>query len=115
MSDYFSENVRAIKLDMPLFNAASMEFRDPKVLARASDPATSHAAAKINRTGKKWKVLEALRLGAAGQTEIAARCGLLTHDVGKRLNDLRNDGLAVHTGREVRNAGGLMENEWRCV
>jgi len=103
MSDYFTENVRAIELDMPLFQA------------RKTDPPTSHAAARINRTGKKWRVLEALRLGPAGQTEIAARCGLLTHDVGKRLNDLRNDGLAVHTGREVRNAGGLLENEWRCV
>jgi hypothetical protein len=111
MSDYYSTNVTSL----PLFSAASMEFRDPKVLARKSDPPTSHAAAKINRTGKKWKVLEALRLGPAGQTEIAARCGLLTHDVGKRLNDLRNDGLAAHTGREVRNAGGLNENEWRCV
>jgi hypothetical protein len=103
MSDYFSENVRAIELDMPLFKA------------RKTDPPTSHDAAKINRKGKKWKVLEALRLGPAGQTVLAARCGLLTHDVGKRLNDLRNDGLAAHTGREVRNAGGLLENEWRVA
>jgi len=100
MSDYYS----AIVDYGPLFPTA-----------RKTDPPTSHAAAKINRTGKKWKVLEALRLGPAGQTEIAARCGLLTHDVGKRLNDLRNDGLAMHTGREVRNAGGLLENEWRVT
>ena len=99
----------------PLFSAARMEYRDPKVLARKTDPPTSHAAAKINRTGKKWKVLEALRLGPAGQTEIAARCWLAPHEVNKRLNDLRNDGLAMHTGREVRNAGGLLENEWRCA
>jgi len=99
VSDYYSTDVSAL----PLFNA------------RRTDPPTSHAAGRIKRTGKKWKVLEALRLGPAGQTELAARCGLLTHDVGKRLNDLRNDGLAMHTGREVRNAGGLNENEWRCV
>jgi hypothetical protein len=111
MSDYYPSIVDY----GPLFSAARMEYRDPKVLARNSDPPTSHAAAKINRTGKKWKVLEALRLGPAGQTEIAARCGLLTHDVGKRLNDLRNDGLAMHTGREVRNDGGLNENEWRAT
>jgi hypothetical protein len=103
MSDYFSENVRAIELDMPLFKA------------RKTDPPTSHDAAKVNRKGTKWKVLEALRLGPAGQTEIAARCGLVPHDVNKRLNDLRNDGLAMHTGREVRNAGGLNENEWRVA
>lgn len=103
MSDYFSENVRAIELDMPLFKA------------RKSDPPTSHDAAKINRKGKKWRVLEALRLGPAGQTEIAARCGLVPHEVNKRLNDLRHAGLAKCTGKEVRNAGGLLENEWRCV
>ena len=100
MSDYYP----AIVDYGPLFAAA-----------RKSDPPTSHAAARINRTAKKWKVLEALRLGMAGQTEIAARCGLVPHEVNKRLNDLRNDGLAMHTGREVRNAGGLMENEWRVA
>lgn len=111
MSDYYSTTV-----DFgPLFSAARMEYRDPKVLARKSDPPTSHAAAKINRTGKKWKVLEALRLGPAGQTEIAARCGLVPHEVNKRLNDLRHDGLATCTGEEVRNAGGLLENEWRAT
>ena len=98
MSDYFSTDVSAL----PLFNA------------RRTDPPTSHAAGRINRSGKKWKVLEALRLGPAGQTELAARCGLVPHEVNKRLNDLRNDGLAVHTGREVINSGGLRENEWRC-
>lgn len=99
MSDYFSTSVA----DLPLF------------AARKSDPPTSHDAAKINRKGKKWRVLEALRLGPAGQTEIAARCGLVPHEVNKRLNDLRNDGLAMNTGREVRNAGGLNENEWRVA
>jgi transcription initiation factor IIE alpha subunit len=103
VSDYFSENVRAIELDMPLF------------AARKSDPPTSHAAAKINRKGKKWRVLEALRLGPAGQTEIAARCGLVPHEVNKRLNDLRHARLAKCTGKEVRNAGGLLENEWRAT
>jgi len=111
VSDYYSTNVTSL----PLFDAARMEYRDPKVLARKTDPPTSHAAARINRTGKKWKVLEALRLGPAGQTEIAARCGLVPHEVNKRLNDLRHAGLATCTGKEVRNAGGLMENEWRCA
>jgi hypothetical protein len=99
----------------PHYMTPPIEESLPLFTARKTDPPTSHAAARINRNGKKWKVLEALRLGPAGQTEIAARCGLLTHDVGKRLNDLRNDGLAVHTGREVRNAGGLNENEWRVA
>jgi len=40
---------------------------------------------------------------------------MLPHEVNKRLNDLRIAGLAERTGREVLNAGGLMESEWRCV
>ena len=93
-----------IEESMPLFGAA-----------RASDPETSHAAAKIPRIGQKARVLEALRLGPAGQTQLAARCGMLPHEVNKRLNDLRIARLAERTGREVLNAGGLMESEWRCV
>jgi hypothetical protein len=93
-----------IEESLPLFGAA-----------RSSDPATSHAAAKIPRTGQKARVLEALNLGPAGQTQLAARCGMLPHEVNKRLNDLRIAGLAERTGREVLNAGGLTESEWRCV
>lgn len=93
-----------IEESLPLFCAA-----------RSSDPETSHAAARVPRSGQKARVLESLRLGPAGQTQLAARCGMLPHEVNKRLNDLRIAGLAERTGREVLNAGGLMESEWRCV
>ncbi|NDE18664.1 MarR family transcriptional regulator, partial [bacterium] len=54
-------------------------------------------------------VLEALAAGPAGQTELARRCGLLPHEVNKRLADLKRHGLAVLTGRKTN---GGREREW---
>ena len=99
MSDYYSQPESVL----PLFASA-----------RRTDPATSKAAAKRAPVrGHYRKVLEALRAGPAGQTEIGRRCGLLPHQVNKRLNDLRRFGLAVPTGREVVNEGGCREREWQ--
>jgi hypothetical protein len=86
-------------------------------LFRKTDPPTSVAAGERARatfvTGQARAVLEALRAGPAGQTEIGRRCGLLPHQVNKRLADLKRVGLAVPTGREVVNEGGCREREWR--
>jgi len=83
-------------------------------LFRKTDPPTSVAAGERARrtfvTGQARAVLEALRAGPAGQTEIGRRCGLLPHQVNKRLNDLRLAGLAEVTGRKVE---GGAEREWR--
>ena len=82
-----------------------------KAAARASDPATSHEAAeRAPVSGHCRLVLEALRAGPAGQTELARRCGLLPHEVNKRLSDLKRNGLAEPTGRR---ANGGTEREWR--
>jgi hypothetical protein len=99
MSDYFPD-IYARVADMPLFAAA-----------RRTDPPTSHRAAKRAPVrGHKARVLEALRAGPAGQTEIGRRTGLLPHQVNKRLADLYEDGDAEPTGREVENG---REREWR--
>jgi hypothetical protein len=86
-------------------------------LFRKTDPPTSVAAGERARqtfvTGQARAVLEALRTGPAGQTEIGRRCGLLPHQVNKRLADLKRVGMAVPTGREVVNEGGCREREWR--
>jgi len=86
-------------------------------LFRKTDPTTSVAAGERARatfvTGQARAVLEALRAGPAGQTEIGRRCGLLPHQVNKRLADLNRVGLAVPTGREVVNEGGFREREWQ--
>ena len=78
--------------------------------ARATDPATSHAAAqRAPVRGHCRLVLEALAAGPAGQTEIARRTGLTVAAVSKRLPELRRAGLVERTGREV--AAG--EEEYR--
>ena len=102
MSDYYPSIDAAVSA-LPLF--------------RKTDPPTSVAAGERARatfvTGQARAVLEALRAGPAGQTEIGRRCGLLPHQVNKRLADLKRVGLAVPTGREVVNEGGCREREWR--
>jgi len=92
--------------DLPL-----MQLCRQVPLARSSDPVTSHEAARrAPVAAHRVRVLEALRSGPAGQTEIARRCGLLPHEVNKRLADLEKLGQAEPTGRKV--AGGR-EREWR--
>jgi DNA-binding MarR family transcriptional regulator len=84
-------------------------------LFRKTDPPTSVAAGERARatfvTGQARAVLEALRAGPAGQTEIGRRCGLLPHQVNKRLADLAKVGLVELTGRKVE---GGTEREWRA-
>lgn len=87
--------------DLPLFAAA-----------RASDPTTSHKAAARSTTFRgdhARRIVAALELGPAGQTEIAARAGMTVAQVSKRLKELREAGAIERTGREV--AGG--ESEYR--
>jgi DNA-binding HxlR family transcriptional regulator len=82
--------------------------------ARATDPATSHAAAKRAAStagGHREAIVEALAAGPAGQTEIARRAGLTVAAVSKRLPELRRAGLVERTGREVE--GG--ESEYRIT
>jgi hypothetical protein len=102
MSDYYPDIDAAVST-LPLF--------------RKTDPPTSVAAGQWARakfvTGQARAVLEALRAGPAGQTEIGRRCGLLPHQVNKRLADLKRVGLAMPTGREVVNEGGCREREWQ--
>jgi len=107
VSDYYSTNVRAIAMDMPLFAAA-----------RKTDPPTSHAAAalvKEFRSQQHAAILEALAAGPAGASGIACRAGLLPHQVNKRLGELAKAGRIVLTGKTVASASGRGEREWRCV
>jgi predicted Rossmann fold nucleotide-binding protein DprA/Smf involved in DNA uptake len=107
-----------IEESMPLFSASRMEFQEPKVLARSSDPATSHAAAAQAgglATRHQRQILAALLDGPAGASGIAARCGLLPHQIGKRINELAKAGRIVETGRVVTSSSGRGEREWRCA
>ena len=93
-----------------------MTFDAP--LARRCDPPTSHAAAATVRvfSGEHHQaILAALALGPAGASGIAARCGLMAHQIGKRINELARSGQIVTTGRTVVSASGRGEREWRVA
>jgi hypothetical protein len=93
--------------DLPLFASA-----------RRSDPPTSHAAARRVsefRGEHARKILQALSLGPAGQSVIAERCGLLPHQVNKRIAELAKAGMIHETGRVVESASGRGEREWRVA
>lgn len=96
-----------IEEGLPLFGAA-----------RSSDPATSHAAAaQAGGLASKHQrqILAALLEGPAGASGIAWRCGLLPHQVNKRLNELAKSGRIVETGRTVTSSSGRGEREWQAA
>jgi predicted ArsR family transcriptional regulator len=84
--------------------------------ARRTDPATSHAAAKTAPVSEHQRlIMDALAIGPAGASGIAARCGLLGHQVNKRLTELAKAGRIVETGRVVTSASGRGEREWQAA
>ena len=96
-----------IEESLPLFGAA-----------RSSDPETSHqAAAQAGGLASKHQrqILAALLDGPAGASGIAARCGLLPHQIGKRIAELAKAGRIVETGRTVTSASGRGEREWQAT
>ena len=85
--------------------------------ARRSDPATSKAAAA--RTGElvcdhMRRILAALAAAPGGASDIGRRCGLSSHQVNKRLPEMK-DTLVELTGRTVRSLTGRAEREWRLA
>lgn len=94
-----------VEESMPLFAAA-----------RRSDSATSHAAAATAPASEHQRlIMDALAQGPAGASGIAARCGLLPHQVNKRLTELAKAGRIVETGRVMTSASGRGEREWRMA
>jgi predicted ArsR family transcriptional regulator len=91
--------------DLPMFAAA-----------RRTDPATSQAAARTAPVAEHQRlILEALSQGPAGASGIASRCGLLPHQVNKRLGELAKCGRISETGNIVTSASGRGEREWRVA
>lgn len=101
MSDYYHDSAG------PLFD----------LLARPSDPPTSHEAARRSRSfssGHRAAILAALEAGPAGQTELSNRTGLTVAAVSKRLHELAKAGLIVRDGDAVSASGGR-EARWRST
>jgi hypothetical protein len=86
-------------------------------LARRTDPATSHAAARQAKelaADHQRAILACLEAhGALGKDGIAARTMLTGHAVGKRMAELQRMGLVMLTGRNVPSTAGRAEREWR--
>jgi len=85
-------------------------------LFRRTDPVTSElsaADAKKFRGEHHRQILEALAAAPGGASAIASRCGLVPHQVGKRLHELAKAGLIVETGRLSVSASGRPEREWK--
>jgi hypothetical protein len=110
MSDYYQSDETRLAAT-PLFSPL---YGSPAVLARPSDPATSHEAAqRAPVAGHCRLILDALAAGPAGASGIAELCGLVPHQVNKRIHELAKAGQIVETGRVVMSASGRGEREWR--
>lgn len=110
MSDYY-RHAESLWADTPLGRLATAVH--PR--ARRTDPETSHeAAAGVAEFEADHfaQILDALRLGPAGATEIASRCGLGRDAVGKRMSELERRGLVFVDGK-VRNEKGKSERRYR--
>lgn len=81
-------------------------------LARSTDPLTSFEAADRVIEFKQSQEHQIPIHGALGSSGIAAHCGLLPHEVGKRLIALQRDGRIALTGQIVRASSGRNEREW---
>lgn len=92
---------------------------EPRTLARATDPETSHqAAARVHEFAPSHcaQVLSALRrFGRAGAEQIAAATRMDSYATRKRLSDLQHAGLAEPTEDTRKTAGGRSERVWRAT
>jgi len=93
-----------------LFSYSSEKHR------RNTDPSTSRESAKAAKSfvnGHARMALDALeQLGPSTQSEIADKCGLLPHQVNKRLSDLQEHGRICPTGRTRPGHANRQEREW---
>jgi hypothetical protein len=91
------------------------DIEDTLPLFRRTDPVTSKAAAASVKTFQgehHAAILEALSHGPAGASGIAARCGLLPHQVNKRIRELARTWRIAETGRIVLSSSNRGEREW---
>lgn len=88
---------------------------DPRTKARATDPATSHAAAAQANfaAAHRGKILAALAAGPATAEELSRRCGLRYEAVSRRLSELERAGQAEPTGETRMGSAGRAMRVWR--
>lgn len=86
------------------------------MLARHTDPATSHMAARMAIVfidAQEARIVDALReYGPMGVDAIGRYVELNGHQVGKRMKKLEREGRVRLTGRDVFGASGRAQREW---
>jgi len=86
------------------------------MLARHTDPATSHMAAQmavVFLDDHYSLIVSALEeFGPMGVDAIGRCINLSGHQVGKRMGELERRGLVRLTGRTVPSASGRAQREW---
>jgi predicted ArsR family transcriptional regulator len=89
---------------------------EPRTHARSDNLATSRAAAESmpeSAASLCRRIFACLREhGAATQSEIAARLGLLDHCCNKRISDLKNAGLVHPSGVTRTGPSGRQQTVW---
>lgn len=91
---------------------------DPRVLARGSDPSTSHAAAAqlTSAHAHRIRILETLeQIGTGTFEQIAEAAHLRDSQVWRRLSDLHSAGLVTPTGDERIGRSGRNQRIWRLA
>ena len=90
-----------------------------RMLARNSDPQTSHKAAKqvsVFANNHHRKIYEALQTMKDGTFyEIAERSGLEPASVWRRLNEMEKDGLIQTTGEERKGPTNRLCRVWKSI
>jgi DNA-binding transcriptional ArsR family regulator len=89
-------------------------------VARRTDPATSHVAAKratVNAGTNRALALRLLREAPDGLTdfELAERAGLQQTSIGKRRGELRDQGLVCDSGRRRPAPSGSPAIVWEAT
>lgn len=97
----------------------SGETRAVLNLARRTDPDTSHdAAARVKefQSSHQHRILAAIQdLGEATVDEVARKCAIAAHAVGKRIPELERAGQIVATGAERAGDSGRLQRVWRSA
>ena len=109
--------------EIPVPMTTQIDLFDPtfksRMLARNSDPQTSHKAAKqvsVFANNYHRKIYEALQTMKDGTFyEIAERSGLEPASVWRRLNEMEKDHLIQQTGEERKGPTNRLCRVWRSI
>ena len=97
-----------------IMNQGFLPFLDPTLpvpmpMARAKDPPTSHKAgerAKVFAPSQKEQILEALRKGPGGKTELSRRTGINDVAVARRCSELVKERKVLILSEDGKSASG---------